>query len=51
MYILYIMLIANLQSDVELEVGPFKTMDECWVEAEKIAPSPEVFNVRCQLVE
>lgn len=51
MYILYIMLLTNLAADVELEQGPFDTIDACWAKAEQVSRGPEVFSVRCALVE
>jgi hypothetical protein len=51
MYFLYVMLLVNIATDVEERVGPFNTIEECWAEAEKIAPSPDVFAVRCTLEE
>lgn len=51
MYILYIMLLANLAADIELEKGPFDTIDDCWAEAEQVSRGSEVFSVRCTLVE
>lgn len=49
MYILYVMLIANLATDVENIEGAFNTIDQCWEAATSIARSPDVFSVRCAL--
>ena len=49
MYILYVMLIANLATDVETQEGRFETIDQCWEAATKIARTPDVFSVRCAL--
>lgn len=51
MYIMYVTLLSLLAIDIELEKPGFETMDACWQAAEQVARSPEVFSVRCVLVE
>lgn len=50
MYILYVLLLVNLGQEADEDIGgSFATIDECWVQATKVAKSPDVFSVRCAL--
>jgi hypothetical protein len=49
MYILYVTLASLLAQDIELEKGGFQTIEACWMVADQVARSPEVFSVRCVL--
>jgi len=51
MYILFVTLVSLLPLDIELQGPKFQTIDECWTVAQYVARGPEVFNVRCALVE